>query len=692
VISTLPFGSAIACEIPLLAPMLTDVPQSSADFRREGPVPETLSDLLLLVDKDSRRRWNKTFQLLVDWKGPANRILLNQLFRRSAMDGFRPFIAGGYLENSIVHHRKGLRYLYKLASLNGVQVQPLCNVAWRKVMVLAEEHHCMVFAERFEAEYEAPSNVTVEEVNEFADDLVRTRQKHKPGAVKAKSKFLRVLRDCGFVENQQIRAARKDDYGEPLEALPEPLQSEVKDMRECSLKSEDDTEWVNDWDNSDLGEETSYQALRQSTADQSVRAICRFYGWVKNICHKEEKIISLDTLFSEKIVRSYQQWLRKVRKHEGGSMRTTFGRMLSMLKSYPKAQCINLTWTAAFLRSLPKTPQKERNARKAGRIVHFHTLEMIPGKIRDDINILIARHNRAEHSEKKRTNRKEGSSSNEKIKKARATRLVRMAALAQSEVIIKYLTTLVWRNQNIRECRINPDLSGPTKEQQEGKKPKPNLWLGPVFPIPGMTIPEWAQERIDSNSSVPLLQFSFDAEETKANRPVMAVLPTTLKDITVEFVNTWRKILVAGVEDPGTLFVNQAGNSMYAEQLEWTVEEATLRYGGQESRSVNPHLFRDIYAAAFLQSEEHYADYFTLSKILWHEGMEVTIRTYSWIFNESVGTNAAGEFSEEREVKLRLREAGLNMEIQKHSADRIPTPPPLGFLQIQRQTGLRLRK
>ncbi len=65
-----------------------------------------------------------------------------------------------------------------------------------------------------------------------------------------------------------------------------------------------------------------------------------------------------------------------------------------------------------------------------------------------------------------------------------------------------------------------PDLFGPTKEQPEGKKPNPNLWSGPVFPFPSMTIQEWTQTLLNSNSSVPLLRFSVDAEEAEANRTV----------------------------------------------------------------------------------------------------------------------------------------------------------------------------
>jgi len=106
------------------------------------------------------------------------------------------------------------------------------------------------------------------------------------------------------------------------------------------------------------------------------------------------------------------------------------------------------------------------------------------------------------------------------------------------------------------------------------------------------------------------------------------------------------------------MFANQAGTSMTQEQMEWAVEEATLRYGRENSRPVNPHLFRDIFAAAWLRDPEHYADYLTLSKMLWHENVDVTVRTYSWIFNESVGTNAAGQWAEERELKSRGSNSG----------------------------------
>ncbi len=76
------------------------------------------------------------------------------------------------------------------------------------------------------------------------------------------------------------------------------------------------------------------------------------------------------------------------------------------------------------------------------------------------------------------------------------------------------------------------------------------------------------------------------------------------------------------------------------------VVRLTMRYGG---RPVNPHLFRDIVAFAWLK--EHPRDYLTLSRILWHANIQVTIKTYGSRFDESSGMCAMEAWIEEREAK-----------------------------------------
>ena len=63
---------------------------------------------------------------------------------------------------------------------------------------------------------------------------------------------------------------------------------------------------------------------------------------------------------------------------------------------------------------------------------------------------------------------------------------------------------------------------------------------------------------------------------------------------------------------------------------------------------MTPHLFRDIFAYAWLK--EHPQDYLTLSKILWHKNINITIDTYGGRFNESSGVCATEAWLEEREA------------------------------------------
>lgn len=45
--------------------------QSSAYFRPDGRDPEALEKLLKLTDSDASTLWKATFDLIVEWKGPA---------------------------------------------------------------------------------------------------------------------------------------------------------------------------------------------------------------------------------------------------------------------------------------------------------------------------------------------------------------------------------------------------------------------------------------------------------------------------------------------------------------------------------------------------------------------------------------------------------------------------------------------
>lgn len=669
-ISTAPFGSSIARELPDSAAVGQEIPQSSADFRQAGDPPATLADLLRFTSSNRRRRHKRSFDLIAEWQmKPADKILLSDLFVRLTMAGYRPFLKEkGYLENTIQDYRKALTYLRNLAASLGVQVEPEFKPKWVKVMTHSGQNYCMMYAEYFEVRYESPEDVPVEEIDALVLELVKTYQATMSSARKARAIFLKTLRNCGFVKRQLVASTRDHHqrYGVPVRDLPDPLRSQVEALKSWATRSDDAGEWHMDWDHYKEEKEQRYTELREVTAAKVISEICRSYGFVRNICKKGDDINSLETLTREMIFRSYRDWMLYKMKLSGTGIRTRLGTLFSTLKHYPAASNINLTWVPALLQTIPATPQKEVRAHKSTRLVTMHALETIPDLLRRERNKLIAQHNRAEKSETSPRRRGHAPSTEEKLAKGRTTRMVRIAVLAQQELIIRFLNTLVWRNKNLSGCRVLSD----------GDRPA-NLFKGPVVPKPGKDIPNWADEIMRSDPNVPLYQFEFSEEETKADREVMAVLPGILVPYVEEFLNYYRPILV-GEKKPATLFVNQWGNPISEQQLEEAVQEATLKYLG---KAVNPHLFRDIYAVEYLRDPDNHADYLTLSKILWHGTTEITIKHYSWIFNESIGTSSAGEWAEKRERERRLANAGVKPAGNRQRSPRIPVPPPAPFLR-----------
>lgn len=630
-------------------------------------VPSTLADVLRHVDPESQRRWKRTFTLIQEFRGqPASEILLSDLFSRQTLNAFRPFLRQmAYLENTIVHHRKGLTYLLRLATSLGVSTLPKFPAAWQAVFSLARDKHCLGVAEHFAASYASPALVTPALVTEWAHDQVTRNMKNQPGARKAKAVFLAVLRACGYIEHQKVASARESDYATRREDLPVQLGADLDCLELHVRKGGKNTDpWSRNWKSYEPSVAKRFRGLRQSTADRVISDICRMYGFLRDVCHDDAGIDNLSSLMNLQIFCCYADWLEKVRRMSGGSMRTMFGMMFSTLRHFPKTKDLDWSWTTDFISSLPVTSREERNERKLIRTVPYAVLETVPDLIRRYRNVEIAHHKRAEEAERKRT-LNVGTMAKQadiKIAKVRESRLVRIAALAQQELIVRFLLALAWRNENLRKCRIN---------WVDGKPP--NLFKGEVRQ--GIQLPSWTEEILAHDPTAQVWQFSFDREETKAGRAVRAVLVQSLIPCIEEFLTYYRPILVRE-NDPGALFLNQAGRPMSAQQLEEAVEEATLRHTG---KSVNPHLFRDIYALEYLK--EHEGNYLELSKILWHKNPEITVMTYSWMFDESIGTNIAGDWSEKRkkqQMSSRKQTTINRALIRSQATSTVHSWPPRG--------------
>jgi hypothetical protein len=171
---------------------------------------------------------------------------------------------------------------------------------------------------------------------------------------------------------------------------------------------------------------------------------------------------------------------------------------------------------------------------------------------------------------------------------------------------------MVWRQLNIRKCRLGS-----------------NLFKDTISPFASMVVPRWVKEKIKINPREKFWQYHFREKETKTAHEVRSVLPRRLVPLLEEFLEQHRPILLQG-PDPGTLFMNKKNGPLTAGEVGSLVGELTLKYG---KKRVTPHRFRDAFAYWWL--DQHPEDYLTVSKKLWHRNIQTTIRNYGCKFDEA---------------------------------------------------------
>jgi hypothetical protein len=147
-----------------------------------------------------------------------------------------------------------------------------------------------------------------------------------------------------------------------------------------------------------------------------------------------------------------------------------------------------------------------------------------------------------------------------------------------------------------------------------------------------MGIPRSVEAAVQTDPNAKFWRMAFGSAETKTKHTVRCFVPGQLTPLLEDYVANHRPHLV-GTVDSGTLFVNDRGRAFDAHSLDFRISRITIRYAG---RRVTPHLFRDVFAVAWL--DDHPEDFATLSKILWHQDIATTMRVYGRNFDESYAT------------------------------------------------------
>jgi hypothetical protein len=360
--------------------------------------------------------------------------------------------------------------------------------------------------------------------------------------------------------------------------FPEPLKSEVRDLLvwKQARYSKGRPQW------------TRHRPVSAKLLESN---ICRLYGFATNIGNFTN-VNSLPTLFTEEILSSFVDWGINQRNLS----RSTLLRMSMLygaMRHHPKYSSQDYGWFTTLFDEVPEDDQSLVQEKKARKFVPLDVLRRIPETIR--MNRL-----------------KMGDS-------------IKSCWLAHDELLMRWLTTLPWRQRNIRECRI-------------GSPETANLFLAPLPPFIHVAKPQWVEDALQHGSQQAFWQFYFRKDETKTGMEVRGVLPRVLIPALEEHLAQHRPRLVAK-RDPGTLFLNRDGGALNWQTVTSQVSEIVRQHTG---RSMNPHLFRDAFSYAYLES--HPEDFLTLSKILWHASVKYTLSVYGRNFDESNGARRIDEW------------------------------------------------
>ncbi len=264
------------------------------------------------------------------------------------------------------------------------------------------------------------------------------------------------------------------------------------------------------------------------------------------------------------------------------------------LRFHPKYKNQDFSWFMTLFDQIPEDDESLLQERKSKKFVPYEVLRTIPEKIR-------------------------ATQPSKKFGAAAASWHV------QDELLMTWLTTLPWRQRNIRECRL-------------GSPETANVFFAPLPTLVHIARPKWVEDALQQDPQQSFWQFYFREDETKTGHKVRGILPRRIIPLLEEYLTKHRPRLAAA-PDPGTLFLNRDGGTLDRQVTTDNVGELVLKYAG---RRMTPHLFRDAFAYAWL--EAHPEDYLSLSKILWHRSIKFTLSVYGKNFDESNGARRIDEW------------------------------------------------
>ena len=490
----------------------------------------------------------------------------------------------GFKRNSIRSYTNYLRILrQKAGELGWTECSPELASAWESARrATSKAVGCSEIIRYAIQNAKKPSDFSESDLTNWAEAAVE-RGRRFEYIVTVKSRFRnRIFQAELGSEFPNLLPPRKGrKYGIPMSEFPEPLQSQVTDLLR--------------WKTAEFAPERPIRAKNRPISARSLKGlISRLFGFVVGV--RARSVVDLRELLNYESVVEFVDWSVNQRGNSGRCLWVEIGR-IGGLRAYPGLDGHDFSWLPKLMAQLPREQETRVEERYDRKWVPYEVLAKIPDQIRRDAAAI------SDLTENKK------------------------AQMARDALLIAWLTTLPWRQLNIRECKVLPFIHGGNLSREE------------IPPHSVIAKPKWVEDALRTNPRQRFWQFYFRPLETKTGRAVRGVLPRQLLPLLEEYLDRHRAVLLGGHTDPNTLFCNGRGHPFGRNDLLRLTGAITMKYAG---RRVNPHLFRHIFAVRWL--EDHPEGYLTLSKILWHSNINTTIRIYSRNYDESYGARCVDEW------------------------------------------------
>jgi len=501
--------------------------------------------------------------------------------------GFRKYFEERrYKRASIRSYSNFLATLVRAAKQLGWESsQPEVPDAWRPIFAVSLEFAgCSGIVDYAIRRGKAPSEFCDDDLDAWGEMFVKQGHCYEY-TIAVKRRFRRALSESGLADCLPgICCASRNPgrYAVPVRSFPARLRCEV----EALLK----------WKQEPYAEGRPPRGrLRPVSAKLLESCITRLYGFVTTVQGRKNISNLLELVTKESIV-SFIKWSLNDRKLKSHPFAVGLGLLYSAMKWYPAYETHDFGWLRTLLSGIPPDPESEKRERKASKYLPYDVVAGIPAMIR---------------------------ARRETVTKQSAKQL---SFLVRDELLVSWLVALVWRQRNIRECRLGR-----------------NLFKAEIPPLANVAKPKWVQERIRVNSHEQFWQFYFREAETKTSHEVRGILPHRLVPLLEEYLDHHRSVALRGA-DPGNLFLNRNGRPLTLSEFVYLISNLTLQYA---HRRVTPHIFRDIFAYWWLEHQPE--DYLTVSKVLWHKNINTTLQIYGCRFDESHGLRRVEEWLDSRD-------------------------------------------